>query len=76
MQAFLNCSELKSMTIPDSLQTLGIQVFYACSKLVPSNSNWNAYDNDAVVPHLHSQQKDKKKKRKRKLNGESRLQEL
>ncbi|GMH64264.1 hypothetical protein TrLO_g14595 [Triparma laevis f. longispina] len=27
IEAFISCSELKSMTIPDSLQTLGIRVF-------------------------------------------------
>ncbi|GMI10979.1 hypothetical protein TrLO_g9307 [Triparma laevis f. longispina] len=52
--AFLDCKELKSMTIPDSLQTPGRTVFRYCSKLVPSNIDVN--DSDAVVAHLRSKQ--------------------
>ncbi|GMI05585.1 hypothetical protein TrLO_g11663 [Triparma laevis f. longispina] len=51
---FSNCYELKSMTIPDSLQTLGDYIFFNCSKLVPSNINTR--DIDAVVTHLRSKQ--------------------
>ena len=34
IRAFEDCSELKSVMIPDSLQTLGYSVFVYCSKLV------------------------------------------
>ncbi|GMH74114.1 hypothetical protein TrLO_g4788 [Triparma laevis f. longispina] len=51
--AFSSCSELKSMTIPDSLQTLGFMVFWRCSKLVPSNIDDLA--TNAVVAYLRSQ---------------------
>ncbi|GMH75288.1 hypothetical protein TL16_g06710 [Triparma laevis f. inornata] len=53
--AFSECPELKSLTIPDSLQTLGFLVFCACFKLVPSNID--AQDNNKVVAYLSSQQK-------------------
>ncbi|GMI18372.1 hypothetical protein TrLO_g7913 [Triparma laevis f. longispina] len=33
--AFSGCANLKSMTIPDSLQTLGDNFFYNCPKLSP-----------------------------------------
>ena len=36
-EAFCHCYKLKSMTIPDSLQTFDYAVFTHCSKLVPSN---------------------------------------
>ncbi|GMI15632.1 hypothetical protein TrLO_g15181 [Triparma laevis f. longispina] len=52
--AFKCCSELKSMTIPDSLQTLGTDVFLLCPKLVPSNID--ILDSYAVVAYLPSQQ--------------------
>ncbi|GMH53034.1 hypothetical protein TrLO_g6615 [Triparma laevis f. longispina] len=52
--AFGGCSELKSMMIPDSLQTLGRWVFDSCSKLVPSNID--ICDEDAVVAYLRSKQ--------------------
>ncbi|GMI03628.1 hypothetical protein TrLO_g10709 [Triparma laevis f. longispina] len=59
-RAFKDCSELKSMMIPDSLQTLGEDVFLACSKLVPSSIDVNEVNgNNAsseVVAHLRSQQ--------------------
>ncbi|GMH74735.1 hypothetical protein TrLO_g3367 [Triparma laevis f. longispina] len=42
---FWDCSELKSMTIPDSLQTLGCKVFTNCFKLVPSSIDVSE-DND------------------------------
>ncbi|GMH80656.1 hypothetical protein TL16_g08639 [Triparma laevis f. inornata] len=48
-EAFHNCSELKSMTIPDSLQTLGLQVFRKCFKLFPSNIDVSG--TAAVVAH-------------------------
>ena len=35
-QAFRDCLNLKSMTIPDSLQTFGEGVFWQCFKLIPS----------------------------------------
>ncbi|GMI16402.1 hypothetical protein TrLO_g12294 [Triparma laevis f. longispina] len=44
-QAFAYCSELKSMTIPDSLQSVGNNAFHQCSKLVPSNIDVD-YDTD------------------------------
>ncbi|GMH77407.1 hypothetical protein TL16_g07396 [Triparma laevis f. inornata] len=53
-QAFYFCPELNSMTIPDSLQTLGSGVFGKRKKLVPSNINVN--NNNAVVAYLSSQQ--------------------
>ncbi|GMH50577.1 hypothetical protein TL16_g06503 [Triparma laevis f. inornata] len=37
LRAFCDCEELKSMTIPDSLQTLGEHVFLGCFNLVPSS---------------------------------------
>ena len=40
------------MTVPDSLQNVGIEVFRDCSKLVPFDIN--IYDNDAMVAYLHS----------------------
>ena len=58
--AFWNCSELKSMNIPDSLQKLGGNVFWDCFELVPSNIDVSLHShNDAtseVIAHLHSQQ--------------------
>ncbi|GMI09539.1 hypothetical protein TrLO_g1297 [Triparma laevis f. longispina] len=48
------CENLKSMTIPDSLQTLGGEVIRGSSKLVPSNvAVWEEY---TVVAYLRSQQ--------------------
>ena len=46
----MDCSELTSMTIPDSLQTFGFFAFFDCSKLVPSNIDVNndVDDEDAV----------------------------
>ncbi|GMI08516.1 hypothetical protein TrLO_g15967 [Triparma laevis f. longispina] len=52
--AFYECSEQTSMMIPDSLQTLNGDIFYGCSKLVPSNIDVN--DTNAVVTHLESLQ--------------------
>ena len=55
--AFYNCRELKSMTIPDSLQTLGDSVFVWCDKLVPSNIDVGLCASDStteVVAHLRS----------------------
>ncbi|GMH77269.1 hypothetical protein TL16_g07353 [Triparma laevis f. inornata] len=52
--AVAGCLEIKSMTIPDSLRTLGYRVFDGCVKLVPSNINTQY--NDAVVAHLRSLQ--------------------
>ncbi|GMH83348.1 hypothetical protein TL16_g09567 [Triparma laevis f. inornata] len=63
--AFQFCSELKSMTIPDSLQTLGWSVFWSCFNLVPSNINVeiSGVDNNGeedptseVIAYLRSQQ--------------------
>ncbi|GMH67910.1 hypothetical protein TL16_g04795 [Triparma laevis f. inornata] len=55
--AFGGCKELKSMTIPDSLQTLGDRVFYNCKALVPSNIDVG-FDHDvsAIVAYLCSKQ--------------------
>ncbi|GMH60654.1 hypothetical protein TrLO_g895 [Triparma laevis f. longispina] len=58
-QAFCECSELNSMTIPDSLQRLGTHVFFFCSKLVPSNiivNNTTIDSTSKVVAHFRSQQ--------------------
>jgi len=60
---FWACLELKSMTIPDSLQTFGNGVFHECSKLVPSNIDviWgNDYYYDPtfdVITYLRLKQK-------------------
>ena len=51
------------MFIPDSLQKLGYDVFYGCSKLVPSNIN--VEDNDTVVAYLQSQVRPSPLKRKK-----------
>ena len=50
--AFSNCTNLREMKVPHSLQTFGSSVFYNCSKLVPSEIN--IYDNEAVVAYLRS----------------------
>ncbi|GMH70442.1 hypothetical protein TL16_g05408 [Triparma laevis f. inornata] len=57
---FHGCSELKSMTIPDSLQTFGYNVFCECFKPVPSSIDVNRYDHDvsAVFAYLRSKQKN------------------
>ncbi|GMH51994.1 hypothetical protein TL16_g01134 [Triparma laevis f. inornata] len=60
-QAFHVCSKLKSMMIPDSLQTLGRNVFGRCFKLGPSNIDMNIstsrYDpTSEVVAHFRSLQ--------------------
>ena len=58
--AFRRCSELKSKTIPDSLQTLWSQsVFLGCSKLVPSSIDVSNEDDDTTsefIAHLRLQQ--------------------
>ena len=59
--AFAECSELKPMTILDSLQKLGKNIFYSCSKLVPSSIVIDDEINDDVVTskvisYLRSQQ--------------------
>ncbi|GMH62127.1 hypothetical protein TL16_g03410 [Triparma laevis f. inornata] len=64
IQAFTRCLKLKSMTIPDSLQTLSEEVFFACSKLVPSNVDVRDWQNDTtseVGAHLRSLQSSFKK---------------
>ncbi|GMH98901.1 hypothetical protein TrLO_g14209 [Triparma laevis f. longispina] len=51
-EAFARCSELKSMTIPDSLghaHRLGSDIFFRCSKLVPSNIDVNDDNNNEDV---------------------------
>ena len=61
VNAFGDCLELKSMTIPDSLQTLDDKVFINCSKLVPSNISVRTWNNDTtteVIAHLRSQQQN------------------
>ncbi|GMH62702.1 hypothetical protein TL16_g03533 [Triparma laevis f. inornata] len=60
-QAFVYCEELKSMTIPDSLQRLRGYVFHNCDKLVPSNigvsySAYNDTTNGALIAHLRLKQ--------------------
>ena len=58
-KTFYYGNELSSMTIPDSLQTLGDSVFYRSSKLVPSNIEVRDKFNDTtseVVAHLSSKQ--------------------
>ncbi|GMH78357.1 hypothetical protein TL16_g07768 [Triparma laevis f. inornata] len=60
--AFVRCSELKSMTISDSLQTFGADVLYKCSKLVSSSikidNKFKSYSDktSAAVAYLRSQQ--------------------
>ncbi|GMH73790.1 hypothetical protein TrLO_g1512 [Triparma laevis f. longispina] len=47
------------MKVPDSLQKIGSNVFYGCSKLVPSDIDVSDLDNDAtseVVDYLRSVQ--------------------
>ncbi|GMH95232.1 hypothetical protein TrST_g1340 [Triparma strigata] len=53
--AFYNCTSLREMKVPDSLQELGYHVFYKCSKLVPSDIYIN-YDNEVVVTYLRCKQ--------------------
>ncbi|GMH61421.1 hypothetical protein TrLO_g8742 [Triparma laevis f. longispina] len=51
--------QLKSMTIPDSLQTLGYSVFVYCDKLGPSNIDISDFDVNTTpeaIAYLHSQQ--------------------
>ena len=61
--AFMHCTELTSMTIPDSLQTFGGDVFYECFNLVLSHvdiGDVNEVDNVVtadVVHHLRTQQR-------------------
>ncbi|GMH65382.1 hypothetical protein TrST_g10122 [Triparma strigata] len=50
--AFQNCTSLREMKVPDSLQKFGANVFYECSNLVPSDIN--TLDNKAVVAYLRS----------------------
>ena len=45
-------STVREMKVPDSLQTFVFEVFYDCSKLVPSDINIK--DNNAVVAYLRS----------------------
>ena len=52
VNAFHQCTSLKSMKIPDSLQKLGNHVFYRSLKLVPSEIRTS--DNNAVVAYLRS----------------------
>ncbi|GMH78938.1 hypothetical protein TrLO_g8640 [Triparma laevis f. longispina] len=53
-EAFGGCGKLKSVTIPDSLQTLGYIVFLEDFKLVLSNID--TFDTNVVVAYLRSQQ--------------------
>ncbi|GMH99061.1 hypothetical protein TrLO_g3614 [Triparma laevis f. longispina] len=53
-QAFYDCSELKSMTIPDSLQTFGDNVSGACFNLVPASIQ--PRDANMVVAYLRTKQ--------------------
>ena len=52
--AFLDCTSLKEMKVPDSLQTFGHDVFTGCSKLVPSDIDVDDYDVSKVVAYLRS----------------------
>ncbi|GMH77504.1 hypothetical protein TL16_g07431 [Triparma laevis f. inornata] len=59
--AFAECSELKPMTILDSFQKLGKNIFYSCSKLVLSSIDIDDEINEDVVTskvisYLRSQQ--------------------
>ncbi|GMH50508.1 hypothetical protein TL16_g00793 [Triparma laevis f. inornata] len=54
------------MTIPDSLQKLGVGTFLGCHKLVPSNIDMRGYDSDGeevpdatteVIAYLRTQQR-------------------
>ncbi|GMH75006.1 hypothetical protein TrST_g8502 [Triparma strigata] len=59
LEVFFCCSELKSMTIPDSLQTLAAVVFVDFFKLVPSTIivEFNHIDaTTQVIAHLRSLQ--------------------
>ena len=54
-EVFATCSGLKSMTIPDLLQTLGGYVFFECSKQAPFSINVTGPGGDKtaeVVDHL------------------------
>jgi len=54
--AFMQCSELNLMTIPDSLQKLGGGVFHKCPKLAPSYidvSNASKDTTSEVLKYLH-----------------------
>ncbi|GMH79300.1 hypothetical protein TrST_g11577 [Triparma strigata] len=51
-KAFGDCTSLRMMKVPDSLQKFGGRVFYECEKLVPSYINVN--DDNAVVAYLRS----------------------
>ncbi|GMI00765.1 hypothetical protein TrST_g5020 [Triparma strigata] len=51
---FRVCTSLRVMKVPDSLQTFGGNVFYLCSKLVPSDIDDG--DSNAVVAYLRSMQ--------------------
>ncbi|GMH71773.1 hypothetical protein TrLO_g12 [Triparma laevis f. longispina] len=53
------CSELRSTTIPDSLQTLGGHIFHGCSKLVPSDISTD--DKNTIISYLRSKQNPKTK---------------
>ncbi|GMH88020.1 hypothetical protein TrVE_jg2390 [Triparma verrucosa] len=51
---FRVCTSLRVMKVPDSLQTFGGNVFYLCSKLVPSDIDDG--DSNAVIAYLRSMQ--------------------
>ncbi|GMI01302.1 hypothetical protein TrLO_g1116 [Triparma laevis f. longispina] len=53
--AFSGCSELESMTIPDSLQRLGFKVLQFCFELV-NPCNGDTANNEQVVAYLRLKQ--------------------
>jgi hypothetical protein len=58
--AFCNCSELKSLKLPSSVQSAGDYAFCDCSKLVPStiSTNENA-SNAPILAFLHKPQSER-----------------
>ncbi|GMH81676.1 hypothetical protein TrST_g8938 [Triparma strigata] len=58
-RAFSECTSLREMKVPDSLQYFGDSVFLGCSKLFPSHIDVEYNDDDAdvttkVVAYLRS----------------------
>ncbi|GMH95977.1 hypothetical protein TrVE_jg10993 [Triparma verrucosa] len=56
--AFANCTSLRKLKVPDSLQVFGLNVFLYSSKLVLSNINVSDWENDTtseVVAHLRKE---------------------
>ena len=58
--AFCNCYELKSLKLPSSVQSAGVNTFYGCSKLVPSTiSTSDDNDNAPILAFLHKPQSER-----------------